>query len=107
MIDQYLPHHLSGHSKKMRTVLPLQRTPFGNAKVRLVNERSRLQSVIRTLAQQTLAGNTPELLVHQRNQGIARSYVPLAPAGKKVGDGIGRVRRHRFGREAEASSLGN
>jgi hypothetical protein len=93
VIYQNLPHKPGSDSKEVRAAFPFRRTLAKQAHVGFVNQSSALEGVIRALLLQGVAGETPELLVDERHEGVEGLPVAAAPTGQKVCDLAGGFRR--------------
>src|SRR4030095_4589739 len=68
----------------MRPVLPLWIGLVGQAQIILIDQRCRLQCVIRPLSAQIMMRDPPQFLVNQWRQFRQGSIVPLTPLNKEV-----------------------
>ncbi len=67
MVHQKMPHQLGRNAKKVRPVLPQRWRLLNQTKIGLVHKRGTLQRVIGALAAKMSAGDTPQLVVNERN----------------------------------------
>ena len=68
MIDQHAAHHLRRDANEVRPVLPRSLGLIHETKVRLVDECSGLERVVRSFAAHLSTSQSAELVVHQRNE---------------------------------------
>lgn len=88
VIDQNPPHHLRGDSKEVRAVLPGDPFLAEQPQLRLVDERRRLQGVVRAFMAQIRRCPATEVTIDQRHQRVTRSNVPLRPGSKQGADRV-------------------
>jgi hypothetical protein len=91
-IDQDSPHHPGGHRKKMCAILPPDAPRIDEPQIGFVDERRRLEDVVRTLARHLPPRQTTEVVMHDRNEFLERAIVTISPAQEQSGDVVrGRV----------------
>ena len=79
-IDQDSPHHPGGHRKKMGAILPPDPPRLDEPQIGFVDERRRLEDMVRTLARHLPPRQATEVTMHDRNQFLERAIVTLSPA---------------------------
>jgi hypothetical protein len=89
-IDEDAPHHLGRHREELGAVLPDRAILIHQTKVDLVDERRRLKRLARALVPKKCGRSPPKLVVHNRDQPIARLQVAVVPCLEEGGDIDGR-----------------
>ena len=79
VIDQNSPHCLRRNAEEMGPVLPPDRTLVNELQERLVDERGRLERVVRALAPQVAGRKPPQFGIHLRQQPLERVLTSVAP----------------------------
>ena len=79
VVHENAPHHDRCETDELRAVPPVHLPLVDQPKVRLVDERGRLERVIVPLAKQIRGGEPAQLVVHERQYLIARALVAVAP----------------------------
>ena len=93
MIDQDSPHHLRGHAKELRAILPAHAFLIDQFEIGLVHEPRRLQRVTRPLVAEVPGGNAVQLRLDNREQILEGLATALAPREEQLRHVLG-VRRH-------------
>jgi len=86
VVDEDASHQLGGRTEELCPVLPANARLVHEPDVRFVDERRRLERVIRTLAAQPGPGQAVKLRVHDRHQLVERAAISGAPGLKKARD---------------------
>ena len=89
MIHQNLTHQSGGDSEKVRSIVRVKRALIHQPQVRLIDQRSALQCVFRTLPLEMIASDLAKFLVDQRNQTLEGGLIARLPARKQFGDRLG------------------
>lgn len=86
-IDEYPAHRERRSTEKMPEVIPLGRVRFGteHSQERFMDQRGRLQGLIRRLPIQFRLRELPELVVHQRKESFARESISISNSGQQSG----------------------
>jgi hypothetical protein len=79
MIDQDAPHHVRGDAEEVGAVLPGNPVLTCEAHIGLVDERRRLQRVIKSLPTKIRRGLSSELAIDERDQIVTGSQVASTP----------------------------
>lgn len=84
-IDEYSAHRLRCSAEEMPEVIPLGRVRFGTEHPQecLMDQRGRLQGLIRRLSIQLRLRELPELVVHQWKKSFARESISLSNSGQQ------------------------
>ena len=85
-VDEHAAHQPRGHREEVRAILPLDAPDINQPEVDLVDERGRLEHVVRTLAGHMPLGNATQLGVDERNQLFDCVAVPASPLDEKGSD---------------------
>jgi len=84
MIDEHLPHGVRRDAEEMSAVLPDDPILPNESHIRFVNQRSRLQRVLSTLAPQICGRSATKFLVHDRHKVVACLEVTTAPCPQQT-----------------------
>ena len=79
VVNQDPAHDLCRDAEEVRSILPVDMALVDEPEVDLVNERRRLQGVVRPLASKLPRGRAPKLCIHERQQLIERSPIAATP----------------------------
>ena len=79
MICKDVTHHLRGHRKEVRAVLPFGFLLPGKTKISLINQGRRLQRVTVALPPHIAMRDAPQLVINQGSQPFERAPVSLLP----------------------------
>jgi hypothetical protein len=80
VFDQDLAHEIGIHTEEVRTIRIVGMVRADQSKVDFVDERGRLQRVVRFLAAQIACGDLAQLSVDQRHKLVQCGTIPLARA---------------------------
>jgi hypothetical protein len=85
MIDKDMPHRLSGHSEKVRTIFPIDTSLIDQTSVCFMNEGGRLKSVIRGLSMHQARRQAAKLSIDRFEDPVSGSMlcVFFRPAGEE------------------------
>jgi hypothetical protein len=83
MIDKDLAHQRGRQRKKVGPVLQRHAVHIDESQVDLVDERRRLQWVLRRFRLETAARDATQVLIHDRDQAVERRGVSLTPGQKQ------------------------
>lgn len=86
MVNQNIAHHVCGDGKKLRAVLPRNVFPINQSKIRFVNQRGRLQNVIRAFVAQICSSEPPQIRIYKFEQLIGSALVARADCAKQNRD---------------------
>src|SRR5579863_5684560 len=95
VVDQYPSHEIGGDSEEMRAALPIDGVLLDQPQVRLMDQRSRLKSVIGAFVRHVIGGKPLQFAVDQGNHLVRRSSVSL-PHGTKQARNLAGIGLHRF-----------
>jgi len=76
MVNQDAPHQLCGHAKEMCPALPVHRLLLHQLQISLMHQRGSLQRVVGSLVAHITSRQSPQLVVHHRDQPGAGVLVP-------------------------------
>ena len=86
VIDQNLAHCLRGYGEEVGAVSPVWRMILANQfEVGLINQRSGLQRMVRTLAPHVTVRASAQILINKRRQLVERCLIALTPGIKQPG----------------------
>ncbi len=74
VVYEHSPHHVSRKADEMFTAVPID-ILVNKAQIRLIDQGSRLQGVVRPLAPHVGIGNAMELCVHERQESFSRCLI--------------------------------
>jgi hypothetical protein len=63
----------------MRAILKPRLTDVDELQVGVMDQRRGVERPVRFTAPQTLMGEAPQLVIHQRHQAVERLFIPFAP----------------------------
>ncbi len=86
MVDQDPPHRLRGDREEVPAVLPLDSGLVDQPEVGLVDERGRLQRLVRPFAAELAPGDRAQLAVDPRHQALGRAVLAARPGLEQCGD---------------------
>lgn len=86
VIEQNAPHNLRRNSEKLRAVLPRRARLVNQFQVGFVDERGRLQSMIRVFALHKPMRDAPEFLLDDWKKPFERMLVAVRPSREQFGD---------------------
>ena len=86
-----LTHDLRGHAEKVRAAVERGQRLIDEPRVRFVDERGRLQRVVRPFAAHVRARQPAQLLVDDGRQLVERGLVTAAPVDQQASDVAGRI----------------
>ena len=78
-VHQDAPHDPRRHGEKVPPVLPVDLVNVEQSEIRLIDERRRLQCMVRTLLRHVAPRQAPQLLVDQRHQLVQGGCVASPP----------------------------
>ena len=84
MIDENAPHHLRDHRQELSAILPPRVLLIGEAKIRLVYERRRLQRVPGAFAPELRGGTAAQLAIDECHRPIARLEIARGPGAQEA-----------------------
>ena len=79
MVDKDVTHHLRGHRKEVRAILPLGLLLSGKTKVRLIYQCRRLERITVALAPHIAMRDASQFVINQRRESVERGSVSLLP----------------------------
>lgn len=85
VVDQNLPHQLSGHAKKMRPALPIGQVLRNQPQVSLVYERGGLQSGGIALAPQVAVSKKMQFAIDDGREQVEGLFAAAAPFHEEAG----------------------
>src|SRR5207249_3206501 len=91
--DQDLTHRTSSHGEEVRAALPVWIGLVGQTQISLVDQRCRLQRVVRTLSFHVMMSETSEFFIDQRGQFREGGIIALTPMCQELGHSLLRDRR--------------
>ena len=92
MIDQHAAHRCRSNREEVVSILPVCHDSFGEAEIRLMDERRSIEGVIGSLSTQARTRYRSKPVVDSRQQGVKRIGVTVAPAPEQLGN-LGCVER--------------
>src|SRR5437867_6696176 len=84
ILNQDAPHRLGSGAEKMSPAVPCEILGPDESKPGLMNERSRLKGLVRTLLRHLLRGEFAQFIVHERQQFIGGLGIALLGALKNA-----------------------
>lgn len=87
IINQDLPHDAGRDGQKMALIRKLLPRVSTESQVRFMNERSRLQSVVRPLPTNMPGGNAVQFVINHRGDFVHDGLIPSAEPLQKLGYG--------------------
>jgi hypothetical protein len=85
VVDEKSAHRLGGNGQEVNPVLELGVLLSDQTDARFIDQRRRLQSVIRSLSRQEVLCNAVKLVIDKRDQLGLSIGVPFSPLTEKVG----------------------
>jgi hypothetical protein len=82
-VDQNASHDLSGHSKEVRAILPLNFCAIQKAKICLIDESGWLKSLAGPLTPHIASRNAAKFTIYNRRELIERGYLASGPCLKQ------------------------
>ena len=95
VVDQNLAHRPGRDGEKMGAVLPLRIGLVGQAQISLIDQRGRLQGVIRAFSRHIMMRETPQIFVNEGRELIERAPVSVPRIGQQLGYFLRGGGRHR------------
>ena len=83
MVHEDTPHHSGRDGEKLGAILPRHLPLVDQPQKRFMNERRRLQGVIRPLAAKVSGRTAAKLFVQEGNESLGCGAVPVAPRPKQ------------------------
>jgi hypothetical protein len=99
MVDQNPAHHLRGHPKEMRSILPVDLPLVHQTQIYLVHQRGRLEGVADSLSGQLARRDTAKLRIDSRQQLSQCVAVAATPVSEERGHVGGRGHQLHSGSE--------
>jgi hypothetical protein len=78
-VNQDLAHQTRSHSEEMRAILPVGRLLPDHSQVRFMNQSCTLKALPRGFATKMTSRQTPQLVIHERDQLFQSSVVAVSP----------------------------
>jgi hypothetical protein len=79
VVDEYPAHHVGGHAKEVRAIVPVNATLIDQPEEGLVNKSRRLERVTGSLAPKLTRGDPAQFIVDNRQQLIEGVRVASTP----------------------------
>jgi hypothetical protein len=86
VVDKNAPHRLRGNSVEVPAVLPRDAVVPGESQEDLVNERRRLQGVVRAFVAEVPGRAFAQLVIYERDKLVARTLIPARPCMQELAD---------------------
>jgi hypothetical protein len=77
MVDEYAPHHDRCQADELRAILPVDALLVDQPQVGFVDERGRLEGMVRALPSQVAGGDPAKLVVDERQHPLAGVLVAV------------------------------